>query len=135
MCMYFIFVDLTKRKHRSYFNFLCTLCGQNFEQTKTIKKFKYLTSHQLLQLRLTAMQVLVYCLRILVEPLKTKVFKILLSTLMHSCQEQQNTVYEGLQSCNTKLSIIQIKIVSTNFKLTILNYENYFQIQNNIKLC
>lgn len=94
---------------------MCTLCGQNIKQVKKFKMFKYLTYNQLLKLRLIAMQVLANCLQFLVEPNKKKVFEILLNGLNGSSQEQQKIIYQSLLSCKTKLSTIQLQMVSNKY--------------------
>lgn len=77
-----------------------------------MKMFKYLTYHQLIEFRLTAIQVLVNCLSFLKRSNKIRVFRILLNALKSSSQKLQETTYHCLKLNKTKLTNYQMKMVN-----------------------
>lgn len=110
--MYFKIIDFSNKIHAYYFNFLCVMCGKNNKKIKTMKLFKNLTSHQIHEFRVTAIQVLANCLKFCMESHKIKVFRILLNTLNSSSHELQKNTYRCLHSHCSKLSAIQITMVN-----------------------
>lgn len=77
-----------------------------------MKLFKNLTSRQIHEFRVTAVQVLASCLKFCMESLKIKVFRILLNTLKSSSHELQKKTYHCLHSHCSKLSAVQMKMVN-----------------------
>lgn len=91
---------------------MCVICGKNNKKIKTIKLFKNLTTRQIHEFRVTAIQVLANCLKFCMESLKIKVFRILLNTLKSSSHELQKNIYHCLHSHCSKLSTVQMTMVN-----------------------
>lgn len=108
----FKIIDFSNRKHTYYFNYLCTMCKFDYGKIKKMKTFENFTSQQIHEFRLTAIKVLANCHNYLEGSNKLKVFKILLNSLASSSHEFQETVYQCLQVCSTKLTTKQTAMVS-----------------------